>query len=154
MNRTAVRLVGAASVGAALAAGGMHATGVAHADPLPPNCLASPWGFLGLTQVRILCDGPVYPDGSWLRHRVIGTPAHQVPITTSCYGTYYVTCTTSGGYWQPTVIVDDEIYSVTFDSIGATVCEGSGEPFRIAVIKTPEWFDVPVDGLIDEKVPA
>jgi len=45
------------------------------AHAIPANCQAVPWGFLG-SQVRAICDGPILPDGSWMRHRVIGVPAH------------------------------------------------------------------------------
>lgn len=88
----------------------------AHADPIPPNCVVQPWGFLG-SQQRGLCDGPVRPDGSWMRHRIIATPAHQVPMTTSCYGTYYVSCRSYGGYFQPYTESDNETYPVTPDTV-------------------------------------
>lgn len=66
------------------------------------------WGFLA-TQRRVLCDGPLRPDGSWTRERVILTPAHQVP--TYCYGSYrFMTC--SGGYFVGRVVNSAESYPV------------------------------------------
>ena len=41
---------------------------------LPPNCQQQRWGFFG-SQLRQICDGPIRPDGSWMRHRVVGFPS-------------------------------------------------------------------------------
>ena len=48
---------------------------------------------------RAICDGERRADGSWLRVRVHYTPEYYKPARTSCYGSYYVSCTTTGGYW-------------------------------------------------------
>ena len=62
-------------------------TAPAHAEP---GCLQSPWGFLGLTKKRIMCDGPIQPDGSWMRRRAIGVPSHYACPSSSCSsGTCY-----------------------------------------------------------------
>lgn len=93
-------------------------TPAAHADPTPPNCESHPWGFLGLTQKRIICDSPIRPDGSWMRRRIIGTPAHYEPATTSCYGgRYYTNCTTYPGGWVDAQIADDETYPVRPETV-------------------------------------
>jgi hypothetical protein len=69
-------------------------------DPVPPNCESHPWGFFGLTKVRIICDGPIQPDGSWIRRRVIGVPAHYENQSSSCSaGEYYSNCTFYPGGW-------------------------------------------------------
>lgn len=80
----------------------------ANAD-MQPGCESVPWGFLG-TQTRSICDGPIQPDGSWVRFRMVWIPAHQVPVSTSC-GTY--SCTTSGGYWQNEKVFEKVKYPVT-----------------------------------------
>lgn len=91
----------------------------AHAEPDPdlgPNCDTVPWGFLG-SQRRTVCDGPLRPDGSWERKRSIWTPAHQVPSTTDCYGSSYISCTTYGGYFVDMKINDQDTYPVTPDTV-------------------------------------
>lgn len=70
------------------------------------------WLFHG-TQ-RDLCDGPRRGDGSWVRAREFYTPAHQVPLSTYCSGgSYYSSCSTTGGYWQPRTSNGVEVYPVT-----------------------------------------
>lgn len=73
------------------------------------GCQTDRWGFLG-SQGRTLCDGPRNADGSWLRARVVWTPAHQVPST--CYGGYYVS-TCYAGYWVDQTVQSQETYVVT-----------------------------------------
>jgi hypothetical protein len=83
----------------------------------PPNCQTSPWGFLG-SQRREICDGPVQPDGSWMRHRVIGIPAHYENPSSSCYGDEgYSNCTFYPGGWVDDQISDDETYPVNPDTV-------------------------------------
>ena len=80
-------------LGAGIAAATIGAA-PAEADPVPPNCESRPWGFLGLTKRRVICDGPIQPDASWKRHRVIGIPAHYENPSSSCSGgDYYSNCT-------------------------------------------------------------
>lgn len=87
------------------------------AAAIPSNCVSQPWGFLA-SQVRALCDGPIRPDGSWMRHRVIGVPAHHEYPHTSCSGgTYYSNCTYYPGGDIPEYDSDDEIYVVTPDTV-------------------------------------
>lgn len=89
---------------AALTAGAVLAiTGVSWAAPADaqPNigCERIPWpDLLNWGKKRSICDSPRRADGSWTRSREIWTPAHRVPYRTSCYGTYSISCTTSGGY--------------------------------------------------------
>ncbi|OQZ89348.1 hypothetical protein BST11_17970 [Mycobacterium alsense] len=84
----------------------------ATANAEPPNCQISPWGFLG-SQRREICDGPIQPDGSWMRHRVIGIPAHYENPSSSCFGgDGYSNCTFYPGGWVSDQIADDETYPV------------------------------------------
>lgn len=81
----------------------------AHADPNPPiGCQTDPWGFLG-SEYRVICDGPIFPDGSWNRIRVIGWDTRYVPG--SCFGSSFVSCT--GGYTRQAGTSDKEMYKVT-----------------------------------------
>lgn len=86
----------------------------AQAAPAPDGsnlgCETVDWGFLG-SQQRTICDGPRQADGSWMRYRVIWTPAGYVPVSTYC-GTY--SCTTSGGYYRPQTMQAKENY-IVFD---------------------------------------
>jgi hypothetical protein len=99
-------------------AGGLAAaiaTGLAMAGPAnaQPGCQTSPWGFLGLTKQRLICDGPILPDGSWWRHRVIGRPGYWARPSRSCtYGDYSSYCTYDDGGWVPERDDDDETYLV------------------------------------------
>lgn len=89
----------------------------AHADPLPQGCIRQPWGFLG-SQVRAICDGPIRSDGSWVRGRIIATPAHYVPL--SCYtsgGSYSSFTNCYGGYHVDYSEQDHEVYIVTPDTV-------------------------------------
>lgn len=113
MKRIAL-ITGGLAIAAALSSAAMPA---AHADPgVPANCQLIPWGFFGSKQ-RAICDGAVASDGSWVRRRVVATPEHYVPMTTSCYGSSYVSCTTYGGYVVPFTVNDDETYTVTADTV-------------------------------------
>lgn len=105
VNRIVVGTLSAA----VLAATGLGWATVAKADP---GCQTALWGFLG-SQRRAICDGPLRPDGSWLRARVIFTPAHNIPVF--CSGSYFISC--SGGGWVDTTITDQESYPVTPDTV-------------------------------------
>jgi len=79
----------------------------AAADP-EVGCESIHWGLFG-SQRRLICDGPIRPDGSWERARAVITPAHYVPF--SCYsGIYYSNC--SGGYNVDLTIQSRETYIV------------------------------------------
>lgn len=71
----------------------------AKADVLPPgtHCITTSgiWLFKGTK--RDICDTPRNADGSWTRYREFYTPAHTVNGYSSCYGTYYRSCT----YYPP-----------------------------------------------------
>ena len=117
MNNTfKTALVGGVLVVGALV--GLAPTASANPVPGHPNCVTDPWGFLGLTQKRIICDGPIQGDGSWMRRRWQGTPAHYVSPSSSCsYGSYSSYCSYSQGGWVDDDIKDDETYVVTPDTI-------------------------------------
>jgi hypothetical protein len=100
----------------AIAVIGVGAAPTATADPMPPNCVNDPIGLFKAKQ-RIICDTPIRPDGSWSRERVFWVPAHQVPLTTNCYGTYSVTCSTTGGYFVDDSVLDDQTYLVFPDNV-------------------------------------
>lgn len=74
---------------AALAIVGVAPTPTASADP---GCQTMLWGFLG-SQRRTICDGPIQPDGSWMRVRAVWWPERWVPTTCGRYSCW-------GGYWQ------------------------------------------------------
>lgn len=107
------------AVGALMAATGIGGfASPAHANPVPPNCEKHPWGFLGLTKVRFICDDPIQPDGSWMRTRIIGMPAHYQNASSSCSGSaYYSNCTYYPGGWVEAQIDDNETYSVRADTV-------------------------------------
>lgn len=105
-----IATIGAALSVAALALSGPLPTAEADTDGL--GCETIRWGFLG-SQRRTICDQPRLADGSWFRQRRVWTPAHYVPIRTSCYGTYSISCTTSGGYHVELTIQGSEDYWVT-----------------------------------------
>jgi hypothetical protein len=116
LNRATINRVGYGMAIGAVAAGAMLlAEPEAHATPPPPGvgCETVPWGFLG-SQRRTLCDGPIAPDGGWMRARVVAVPAHQVPFTCS-YGRYSSSC--SGGYFVDTRIVSEELYPVRPETV-------------------------------------
>lgn len=104
----------------AIMAGGIIGVGIAVAPPasaLPPGCVSQPWGFLG-SQTRQICDDPIRPDGSWLRRRIIGVPAHYRNASSSCSGgTYYSSCTFYPAGWVAEYDTDDETYVVTPDTV-------------------------------------
>ena len=97
----------AGAIGAAAVAA-VSLAPVAQAVPLGIGCETIHWGLFGY-QRRTVCDGPIRPDGSWERGRVVWVPAHYVPF--SCFsGTYSSSC--SGGYSVDTSIVAQEKYVV------------------------------------------
>lgn len=91
----------------AILAGSIIGTGVAKADTVP-GCESVPWGFL-MSQTRTICDGPIRPDGSWDRGRMIWVPAHQVPFRCT-YSSYSSSC--SGGYFVDDRVISKEFYPV------------------------------------------
>lgn len=114
-KRTVRRFLAGMSVGVVLVTGALHATAPAKADP-GIGCERINWGLHILTpQKRTICDGPRRADGSWERWRQLWTPAHYVPLRTSCYGTYSISCTTTGGYAVDDQIWEEQTY-VVFDS--------------------------------------
>lgn len=87
------------------------------ANIVPVNCNVAPWGFLGSKQ-RLICDGPIRPDGSWMRTRVIGVPAHYAYPSSSCSGgEYYSNCTYYPGGNIPEQDSDNETYVVRQDTV-------------------------------------
>lgn len=113
-RRTAVKLILAGLVGGTIAGAAIALAAPSSADP---GCETIPWGFLG-SQRRDICDGPLRPDGSWMRARVIRTPAHQTQ--TSCYGfsagsLYNMSCSPS--QFVPEQINDRQLYPVTPDTV-------------------------------------
>lgn len=76
----------------------------------PVNCAQQYWLYGLRGTMRTICDGPVRPDGSWLRGRGFDAPAVYVPgyCSISQYSSY---C--HEGYWLPPVKVGPELYTVT-----------------------------------------
>lgn len=93
---------------------GLWLAPLGHADP---GCEQIPWGFLG-SQQRVICDGPLRPDGSWERERVIGVPAHYRNATSTCYsGSYSSNCTFYPAGWVDQQTVEDTTYVVFPDNV-------------------------------------
>lgn len=83
------------------------------AQALPANCQSQYWllgGLLGRGTQRVICDGPIKPDGSWMRSRAFYASAMMV---TNC-GSY--TCWTRA---LPELNADntEEIYPVTPETV-------------------------------------
>jgi hypothetical protein len=58
------------------------------------------------------------PDGSWMRHRVIGVPAHtEYPHSSCTSSTYSSNCTYYPGGYVPEVDSDDEWYAVRPETV-------------------------------------
>lgn len=67
---------------------------------------------------RIICDGVLRPDGSWLRAREFYSPAHWVNGRSYCSGgAYYSSCSYSPGYWQERTSRGVETYVVFPDNV-------------------------------------
>lgn len=114
-NKRAARRTLALIAAGWLAAAAVAGVPPAHADPA--NCETIAWpDLLHWAQKRTVCDGPQRADGSWDRHRILWTPAHQVPFTCS-YGRYYSSC--SGGYFVGDTIAADDTYPCWPDNIPA-----------------------------------
>jgi hypothetical protein len=103
-----VKPVAAAMVAAALAAGTIAVAPQASAD----GCQTVQWGFLGFKR-RTLCDSPIGPDGSWMRHRTVYAPGRYVPA--SCDFDYYITC--YDGYSTGPIVSSDETYPVSPETV-------------------------------------
>jgi hypothetical protein len=111
------RLLALTAFGAILGATGVGYATDAHADPLS-GCQDDLWIVPFQSTRRVICDGAIRPDGSWLRAREFYTPAHDVPLTTRCSGgVYYSSCTTTGGYFQPRTSQGVETYIVFPDNV-------------------------------------
>jgi hypothetical protein len=111
-KRLGSALVVAAFILAAAVLAAMVFAPKGHADDYDPGCDQVGWGFLGLTQKRLICDGPRRPDGSWERYREIYTPAGYVSASSYC-GTY--SCSYSPGYYRERSTQELTHYTV-FDS--------------------------------------
>ncbi|WP_243858130.1 hypothetical protein [Mycobacterium sp. DL440] len=101
------RLLAAMAAGAVLAGTGTLWATEAKADP-GVGCETIRWGFLG-SQRRTICDTPRLADGSWMRARVVWTPAGWVRGYCS-FGTYYSSC--SQGYYREETLQAKEVYPV------------------------------------------
>lgn len=67
---------------------------------------------------RIICDGVLRPDGSWLRAREFYTPEHWVNGRSYCSGgAYYSSCSFSPGYRQERTSRGVETYVVFPDNV-------------------------------------
>jgi hypothetical protein len=87
----------------------------ARAEALPPGCVSQPWwrGEALRQTVRIICDGPRQPDGSWMRAREFWAPGYMASATSYCSGgIYYSSCTYNPPYWVPVFDILDT-YPVT-----------------------------------------
>lgn len=121
--RRALRLartaIGVGVVVFVLALGALWASSQSKADPYPSGakCVDQFWLIPFQSNRRTICDGPILPDGSWIRLREFYSPAHRVPLRTSCYGTYSFSCTTTGGYTAERTSNGIESYSVRPETV-------------------------------------
>ena len=100
-----------AALVAALLAAGVTAP---VASALPPNCVQQFW-MIGLRKgQRTICDGPLNPDGSWLRGRSFNAPAFTADGYSVCYSAVYCTFTMPK---QVAAIDKLETYRVTPDTV-------------------------------------
>ncbi len=141
MNTMKKSLVRAAILGAsALALGttvAANQVAVAHASPVPADCQQQAWGFLG-SKTRLICDGPIRPDGSWMRTRIIGIPAHYAYPSSSCSGgEYYSYCTYYPGGYVPEQDSDNETYVVRQDTVLADEPGHMPDPAPAPAAPTP-----------------
>lgn len=112
MNTNTIRRLATIAAIAAAIAGGAYAGPPATALPPGVGCQTTMVGIpgFGAWSERTLCDGPIRPDGSWMRARQFWDPGYQVPITCggpACFG----------GYWQPEKRGQIETYPVTPDTV-------------------------------------
>ncbi|MDG4663705.1 hypothetical protein [Mycobacterium sp. 236(2023)] len=104
-------------------AGVILASGLAAplADAQGSNCFSDEVrrGIFGLTFLtRTMCDGPILPDGSWMRHRVIGIPAHYRNARSTCTGgSYSSTCTYYEAGWVEDDVWEDDWYPVRPETV-------------------------------------
>ena len=76
-------------------------------------------GIFGLQFLtRTMCDGPILPDGSWMRSRVIGIPRHYQNAHSSCTSsTYSSDCTYYEAGWVAEQIFEQDFYSVRPETV-------------------------------------
>lgn len=113
-ERTMKKLV----IASGLVAGAMALIPSPNADATPYDMGCENSGHAGLLnwiQRREICDGPRQADGSWQRQRVIFTPAHTVPASSSCgdFG-----CTFSSEESYGLTVQEKTVYQVS-DRAGA-----------------------------------
>lgn len=129
--RNKVLLAGVAAMAVAALAGAGHA----RANPLVGNTGSQGVGcedvrhpvLLNWIERRTICDGPRRADGSWNRVRVLYTPAHTTNASSSCYGTYSVSCTFYPSESYDTAIIERQTYPVS-DAPGAVNLPLPDEP--------------------------
>jgi hypothetical protein len=81
----------AAGAMALAVAAGISGAPVASAAPAPPGCVEQFW-MIGLRATnRTICDGPLAPDGSWMRARSFTAPAFVADGISVCYSNSYCT---------------------------------------------------------------
>jgi len=100
----------AALAGALLGAGVTAPAASANSD----NCTEQFW-MMGLRAAeRTVCDGPLNPDGSWIRTRSFAAPAFTADGYSVCYSPVYCTFTMPR---EVAAIDQIETYRVTADTV-------------------------------------
>ncbi|MBB2992487.1 hypothetical protein FHR72_003988 [Mycolicibacterium iranicum] len=106
---------------AAAIASSVSIVGLAPSANAQQNCFTDQVrrGIFGLQFLtRTMCDGPVLPDGSWMRHRLIGIPAHYRNASSSCTsGTYTSNCTYYEAGWVREQIYEEDFYPVRPETV-------------------------------------
>jgi hypothetical protein len=97
----------------------MMASTVALAAPASadtPGCVAQPWWYGSAMRqtTRIICDGPIQVDGSWMRGRRFYAPAYYVPYSCS-WSRYGGSC--GGDYWVGVFDTGVDVYPVRPDTV-------------------------------------
>ena len=105
-NLTATAALAAALLGACITAPAASAN--------TDNCTEQFW-MMGLRAAeRTICDGPLNPDGSWMRTRSFAAPAFTADGYSVCYSAVYCTFTMPR---EVAAIDQIETYRVTADTV-------------------------------------
>lgn len=117
-RRRVTRRILAGIASGAILAGTFAMWVAAPAKADPPGCHTQFWLIPFQSNTRTICDGPVQPDGSWLRAREFWSPAYTAPARSSCSGGYrYSSCTYSPARFVPMRSQGIERYVVTPETV-------------------------------------
>jgi hypothetical protein len=108
------RIAAGILVTTALTAGSVVTAAESRADTTEPGCVSQFW-MIGLrATTRFICDGPIQPDGSWMRARAFYARAFTAAGYANCWGYGYCT------FMPPREIPEydkRDYYRVTLDTV-------------------------------------